>query len=482
MVDDAELLRQYSRTGAEPAFTEFVRRHLNVVYFAALRRTLGDAPLAQDVTQAVFAIAARKAGRLAGHGSLTGWMYMTTRNLAAKAMRKEETRRHYENLAATDASGTTEPSSEWERLRPVIDEVLDEMPAADREAILVRFFQGRSYPDMGAALKISGDAARMRLERALEKLRRLLERRGIRSAAGALASALSAQGALAAPIGMAAAVSSAAITAAGGVAGTMAFLATMSLSKTTAIAASMVAALTTVLSVFERSRAHDAETRLASINRDHMALQASLARAESLLLQARFRADEADRDSASLLAAVEAARKQASQPTQAVVATASPPADDMLARTLDAIFPDGIVATMGNKMITVAEIREKIAHQLPGIQAAARDTDELCHRLNQLQNAAIKEAVDRILLVKEFSNEKASKAPRQISPVWVDHQVAEIMNAQFANDATKLATHLQSRGVTLDQFRAEIEDTIAYNYMRQQQRKLDGNVKQSNAR
>ena len=143
MVHDAELLLRYSESGAEAAFTEFVRRHLDLVYFTALRRTSGDAALAQDIAQGVFATAARKARELASHLSLAGWLYITTRHLADKAVRKEETRRRYEKAASMDALTNAEASPEWERLRPLIDRALDEMSETDREGILLRFFRGR---------------------------------------------------------------------------------------------------------------------------------------------------------------------------------------------------------------------------------------------------------------------------------------------------------------------------------------------------
>src|SRR6187549_3739148 len=80
MIDDAELLRRYSGAGSEAAFTELVGRHISLVYFTALRRT-GESALAHDITQSVFSTAARKSAGLAGHPSVTGWLYTTTRHL-----------------------------------------------------------------------------------------------------------------------------------------------------------------------------------------------------------------------------------------------------------------------------------------------------------------------------------------------------------------------------------------------------------------
>src|SRR5438093_6928950 len=61
MNDDVRLLRQYVEGRSEPAFGQIVDRHVNVVYSAAWRAVGGDAHLAQDVAQTVFADRARKA-------------------------------------------------------------------------------------------------------------------------------------------------------------------------------------------------------------------------------------------------------------------------------------------------------------------------------------------------------------------------------------------------------------------------------------
>src|SRR5262245_48204416 len=99
MTADLELIRSYATTGSEEAFAEVTRRHLGLVYSAALRQ-VGDVHLAQEVTQAVFVILARKAGSLRDGTVLAGWLFRTTRFAAARAVRAERRRQRREQEAA----------------------------------------------------------------------------------------------------------------------------------------------------------------------------------------------------------------------------------------------------------------------------------------------------------------------------------------------------------------------------------------------
>lgn len=212
MRDDSDLLRSYAETHSEAAFAELVRRHIDLVYFSALRRCGGDSHRAEDIAQQVFTELARRAAALGHHTSLVGWLYTTTRNLSAKALRAEQSRRAREQASHTmsDADSPS-PAADWERLRPELDQVLDLLPERDRDAILLRFFGNRPFAEIGRALKVSDDAARMRTDRALEKLRALLERRGITSTAAALALALGASSSVAAPATLSGSVTTAAL-------------------------------------------------------------------------------------------------------------------------------------------------------------------------------------------------------------------------------------------------------------------------------
>lgn len=216
MSTDAELLRRYATARDEAAFTELVRRHLNLVYAAALRRTNGRTHLAEEIAQKVFTDLARKAASLQHHAALTGWLHRSTRYAAIDAARGELSRQKL-NQSFTIMSGdflSAKPQADWERLRPVIDGAMDDLKEADREIILLRYFDGLAFAAVGQRLRLTENAARMRTERALDKLRVQLGKRGVTSSAAALAVSLANQALATAPAGLATTVSRTAMTAA----------------------------------------------------------------------------------------------------------------------------------------------------------------------------------------------------------------------------------------------------------------------------
>ncbi len=206
VMEDAELLRRYYEDASQEAFTELVGRHINLVYFTALRVVGGNAHLADDVSQRVFSDLARKAASLKGRTVLAGWLYTGTRYAASQAVRSERRRRTHEEEGQEMNELNSTPESGWEQLRPIIDETMAALNERDREVVLMRFFENCPLAEIGAKLCLSPDAARMRIDRALEKLRALLARRGIASTSAALAAAFVSQSGMAAPAGLAAKV------------------------------------------------------------------------------------------------------------------------------------------------------------------------------------------------------------------------------------------------------------------------------------
>lgn len=230
MSDDAELLRRYAEEGAEDAFAELVRRNLDLVYAAALRH-VGDCHQAEEIAQTVFIDLARKAAALHRHPSLVSWLHTSTRFAALKAIRARQRSHAREQEAYTmQHLLSPEPAPDWERLRPILDEVLHELGDRDREIVLLRYFRGLPYAELAQSLRLSEGTARMRVDRALDKLSGLLAGHGIRSTGSALGVALATQAISAAPASLAASITGAALlgTASAGTAGALETLFIMS--------------------------------------------------------------------------------------------------------------------------------------------------------------------------------------------------------------------------------------------------------------
>jgi uncharacterized protein (TIGR03435 family) len=227
--DDHELLAQYAqgpRENSEAAFAALAERHVNLVYSTALR-SVGNSHAAEEVSQAVFIVLANKAGKLANKASkfsrrvvLSGWLYQTTRLTAANFLRGEIRRQQREQEAFMQST-LQEPADDlaWRQIAPLLDEALGKLGDRDRNAILLRFFEGKSLAEVGAAAGTSEDAAKMRVNRALEKLRKIFDRRGAPFSVAAIAGAVSANSVHAAPVGLAKTISAVALfkgAAAGG--------------------------------------------------------------------------------------------------------------------------------------------------------------------------------------------------------------------------------------------------------------------------
>jgi len=234
MSEDAELLRQYAQSGSETAFAELVGRHLPLVYATALRQGCSDGALAKDVAQTVFIDLARKASSLLGRELLAGWLYTSTRLAASKAVRGEHRRQLREQIAASMQEQTTPPESQADQaeLRLVLDEAMSELDAGERNAVLIRFFQGKELKEVGSALGISEDAARMRITRALANLQTLLKQRGVTITTVALGTALATEAAIAVPAGLAAGIAATAVaSAAAGTVTTLGIFKSLALAK-----------------------------------------------------------------------------------------------------------------------------------------------------------------------------------------------------------------------------------------------------------
>ncbi len=203
-MNDSELIRAYAEDRREDRFRELVTRHVDFVYSVAFRE-LGHRDVAEEVAQDAFVLMARKAKQLGKRTCLSGWLYKSTMWLAANRRRKERRRLNRESRAAENLKNEGDSASVWERVLPVLNQALSQLPSKDREVLLLRYYEDRDLKDVAARLGINEEAAKKRSQRALSKLRQQLGRQGMALPVSALSGAeLFRQSIQAAPIGMAA--------------------------------------------------------------------------------------------------------------------------------------------------------------------------------------------------------------------------------------------------------------------------------------
>jgi RNA polymerase sigma factor (sigma-70 family) len=208
--DDMALLRDYAKSGSEEAFRTVVERHIGMVYGVASRQ-LKDRQLVDEVTQAVFIALAKKAGHLPRGTIVAGWLFRAARFAAGKIQRSESRRIYWENQAANMDASSESSQTAWEQIVPCLNDALADLSSVDRAAIILRFFESKSFEEVGDSLGTTPAAAKMRLSRALEKLRQNFSRRGVVVPVAILIAALSTHAAQAAPPGLAAFIVSSAL-------------------------------------------------------------------------------------------------------------------------------------------------------------------------------------------------------------------------------------------------------------------------------
>lgn len=188
---DTELLHLFITEDSNAAFAQLTTRHAGLVYAAALRQARSTA-LASDITQAVFLDLARHARKLRADTHLPSWLITVTRRTAVDAIRRESRQRTREQTSAELAAVNAfhDSPSVASDLAPVLDEALDTLSNTDRRAVLLRFFENKSFREVGIHFSTTEASAQKRVSRALEKLRTQLARRGIATSAILLAAQL----------------------------------------------------------------------------------------------------------------------------------------------------------------------------------------------------------------------------------------------------------------------------------------------------
>ena len=226
-MEDSALLLRYVENHSDEAFAGLVTRHINLVYSVALRQ-VGNPHAAEEVTQAVFIILAKKAASLRHDKALGSWLFQTTR-LTANNFIRSEFRRHRREEEAYMQSALDETGTDvWPRIAPLLDTAVAALREKDRQAIVLRFYEGRNLREVGLALGTSEDAAEKRVNRTLEKLRKFFTKRGVSSTTAIIAGTISAHSVQAAPVGLTKTVTAVAI-----VKGLTASVSTLSLVKGT---------------------------------------------------------------------------------------------------------------------------------------------------------------------------------------------------------------------------------------------------------
>jgi RNA polymerase sigma factor (sigma-70 family) len=211
MSDDMTLVREYAQSNSEQAFATLVARYINLVYSVALRQ-VHDPHQAQDISQAVFIILARKAKSLSPKTILSGWLCRTARYVAADALKMQRRRQIREQESQMQPISHESESEAWSQITPFLDEALDRLGQREHDAVVLRFFEAKDLKQVGVAMGTNEDAARMRVNRGVERLRKFLARRGVTVSAAAVATAVTTNAVQAAPAGLAATITAAALS------------------------------------------------------------------------------------------------------------------------------------------------------------------------------------------------------------------------------------------------------------------------------
>ena len=210
-IDDHQLLAEFARDDYQAAFATLVERYVNLVYSVALRQTR-NTHAAQEVTQAVFILLARKAGKLSPRTVVSGWLCQTARLTSANYLRTEYRRSQREHEAFMQSQVDDKTTDEtWQSIAPLLDDALGKLGERDRNAIILRFLENKSLAQVGNVFGVSDDAAKMRVNRALEKLRKIFRNRGVTLTGTLIIDAVSANSVQTAPVGLEATITAMAV-------------------------------------------------------------------------------------------------------------------------------------------------------------------------------------------------------------------------------------------------------------------------------
>jgi RNA polymerase sigma factor (sigma-70 family) len=204
--DDMALVQGYAQSNSERAFSALVSKHVNLVYSVALRQ-VRDPHLAEEITQSVFIILARKAKSLSPKTILSGWLCRTARYVSADTLKIQRRRQIREQESQMQSSLNQPEPYVWNQIAPLLDDALNCLGEKEHDAVVLRFFDGKELKQVGAAMGTTEDAARMRVNRGVEKLREFFTKKGVTLSATAITGAVAANSVQAAPIALATTIS-----------------------------------------------------------------------------------------------------------------------------------------------------------------------------------------------------------------------------------------------------------------------------------
>src|SRR5690348_11367326 len=121
--EDMALVREYAQSNSEQAFATLVSQHVNLVYSVALRQ-VRDPHLAEEVTQGVFILLARKAKSLSPKTILSGWLCRTARHVSADTLRSQRRRQSREHESYMQSISNESDADAWAQIEPLLDDAL----------------------------------------------------------------------------------------------------------------------------------------------------------------------------------------------------------------------------------------------------------------------------------------------------------------------------------------------------------------------
>jgi RNA polymerase sigma factor (sigma-70 family) len=209
--DDMALVREYAQSNSEQAFATLVSRHVNLVYSVAVRH-VRDPHLAEEITQSVFILLARKAKSLSAKTIISGWLCRTAGYVSANTLSIQRRRQSREQEAQMQTILNEPEPGVWSQIAPLLDEALNCLGQKEHDAVVLRFFDGKELKQVGAEMGTTEDAARMRVNRGLERLRKFFTNKGVTLSTTAIAGAVATNSVQAAPAGLAAIITAAALS------------------------------------------------------------------------------------------------------------------------------------------------------------------------------------------------------------------------------------------------------------------------------